>query len=181
MAPEAVLALKDTAAIVEKTRWEGIRENMTPEDVANLRAAAAEAKKARWEGIREHMTPEGVATSRAAAAEAEKARWERNRKDMVPEEGEMVLAVEAYERRIRYQLCENPIALRMEELLRNRPVYTANDLVRDQEASAKRIQAAQQYVQRVRYVPAGQRCNFDSYETALHRVSCFDIGPMDKK
>ena len=125
------------------------------------------------------MTPEDVATSRAAAAEAEKARWEQNREDMMPEEREMVLTIEAFERRNRYQLRADPTSRRMEELLRTRPVHTANDLARAQEANAERMQAIQHSIQPVGNLPMGRRCNFDSYKTALRGVARFNIGPMD--
>ena len=59
----------------------------------------------------------------------------------MPEEREMVLTIEAFERRNQYQLRADPISRQMEELLRTRPVYAANGLARDQEANAERMQA----------------------------------------
>ena len=106
-----------------------------------LRAAAAEAEKARWQCVRENMTPKEVSASKAAAAVGKKVKRKRNREDMIAEEREMVLAIRAYEKRTRYQLRDDAISLQMEELLRDCPMYTANDLARAQEANDEKMQA----------------------------------------
>ena len=67
---------------------------------------------------------------------------------MTLEEREAALAIGAYDKRSHYQLRDDPVSLLREQLLRDRPVYTAQSLARYEEANhAKRMQAIQQYVQ----------------------------------
>ena len=77
-----------------------------------------------------------------------KSKRKRDREDMTLEEREAALAIGAYDKRSHYQLRDDPVSLLREQLLRDRPVYTAQSLARYEEANhAKRMQAIQQYVQ----------------------------------
>ena len=57
------------------------------------------------------MISEDVATARAATAEAEEVRWKCNREDMIPAEREATLVHDAYDKRMRYQLRDDPISV----------------------------------------------------------------------
>ena len=133
MAPGDLAASRATAAEAEKDRREGIWDNMTPKEVWASSAAAAEAERARWERIWDNLTPEDLAISRAVAARLKKLKRKCDRENMMLEEREAALAIRAYDKRSQYQLRDDPISLRMEELLRDRPMYTANYLAHDQE------------------------------------------------